>query len=49
MLSSVSRQNNMPIAINPAFAGLIVVCNFVGILDADAGQFISRKNHRRLE
>ena len=49
MLYSVSIHNNMPIAINPAVAGLIDARIFVGTFDADAGHFISRKNYRRLE
>lgn len=47
MLSLKLRQNNMPIVINPAEAGLISVRNFRGTFDADAGHFIDIKTHRR--
>ena len=47
MLSLKLRQTNMPIAINPAVAGLISVRNFRGTFDADAGHFIDIKTHRR--
>ena len=47
MLSLKLRQINMPIAINPAVAGLIDARNFIGTFDADAGHFIDIKTHRR--